>query len=141
VLSGFDEAILLSQDGHVSEGSGENIFIVKGGKLITPSVSDNILGGITRDSVIQLGRNELGIETVERAIDRSELYLADEVFLTGTAAHLTPVGEIDHRKIGNGEIGPVTRALSELYFNVIRGRNPKYLHWCAVASVPKLVRV
>lgn len=127
---GFDEAILLNHDGHVSEGSGENIFIVSNGKLITPPSSDNILLGITRDTVIQLARNELGIETVERSIDRSELYLADEAFFTGTAAHVSPILEIDNRPIGDGKIGKVTRQLQSLYFDVIRGKNPKYLHWC-----------
>lgn len=127
---GFDEAILLNQDGHVSEGSGENIFIVSGNKLITPPSWDNILLGITRDTVIQLARNELGIETVERSIDRSELYLADEAFFTGTAAHVSPILEIDHRPIGDGKVGKVTKKLQQLYFDVIRGKNPKYLHWC-----------
>jgi len=134
VLAGFDEAILLTEDGHVSEGSGENIFLVEGGRLVTPPLSDNILPGVTRDTVIQLARNEMGIETVERVVRRSELYLAEEVFLTGTAAHLTPVGEIDHITIGTGEPGPVTRALQELYFRVIRGRHPKYAHWCTPAG-------
>lgn len=127
---GFDEAILLNQDGHVSEGSGENIFIVSGNKLVTPPSSDNILLGITRDTVIQLARNELGIETIERSIDRSELYLADEAFFTGTAAHVSPILEIDHRPIGDGKVGKVTKKLQQLYFDVIRGKNPKYLHWC-----------
>jgi branched-chain amino acid aminotransferase len=127
---GFDEAILLNQDGHVSEGSGENIFIVNGNKLVTPPSSDNILLGITRDTIIQLARNELGIETVERSIDRSELYLADEAFFTGTAAHVSPILEIDHRPIGDGKVGRVTKQLQQLYFDVIRGKNPKYLHWC-----------
>ncbi len=127
---GFDEAILLNQDGHVSEGSGENIFIVSGNKLITPPSSDNILLGITRDTVIQLARNELGIETIERSIDRSELYLADEAFFTGTAAHVSPILEIDHRPIGDGKVGKITKKLQQLYFDVIRGKNPKYLHWC-----------
>jgi branched-chain amino acid aminotransferase len=127
---GFDEAILLNQDGHVSEGSGENIFIVNGNRLITPSSSDNILLGITRDTVIQLAHNELGMETVERSIDRSELYLADEAFFTGTAAHISPILEIDHRPIGSGKAGKVTKQLQRLYFDVIKGNNPKYLHWC-----------
>ncbi len=130
---GFDEAILLNHDGHVSEGSGENIFLVLGGKLVTPPSSDNILMGITRDTVMQLARNEMGIETVERSVDRSELYVADEAFFTGTAAHVSPILEIDHRRIGNGEIGKVTKELQRLYFEVIKGKNPKYLHWCTPA--------
>jgi len=130
VESGFDEAIMLSSDGYVAQGSGENIFLVINGKLVTPATYNNILPGITRDSVIKLAKNELGIETIERPVDRAELYLADEVFLTGTAAHITPVAEIDHRPIGNGEIGEITRKLQELYAEVIRGNNPKYLDWC-----------
>jgi branched-chain amino acid aminotransferase len=136
---GFDEAILLNHDGHVSEGSGENIFLVLGGKLVTPQSSDNILMGITRDTVMQLARNEMGIETAERSVDRSELYVADEAFFTGTAAHVSPILEIDHRRIGNGEIGKVTKELQRLYFEVIKGKNPKYLHWCTPAY-SKLVK-
>jgi branched-chain amino acid aminotransferase len=136
---GFDEAILLNHDGHVSEGSGENIFLVLGGKLVTPQSSDNILMGITRDTVMQLARNEMGIETAERSVDRSELYVADEAFFTGTAAHVSPILEIDHRLIGNGEIGKVTKELQRLYFEVIKGKNPKYLHWCTPAY-SKLVK-
>jgi len=130
---GFDEAILLNHDGHVSEGSGENIFFVLDSKLVTPPSSDNILLGVTRDTVIQLARNELGIETVEASVDRTELYIADEVFFTGTAAHISPVLEIDHRPVGNGKIGKVTKELQRLYFDVIKGKNPKYLHWCTLA--------
>jgi len=131
---GFDEAILLNHDGHVSEGSGENIFFVLEGKLVTPPSSDNILLGVTRDTIIQLARNELGIETLEMSVDRTELYLADEVFFTGTAAHVSPVLEIDHRKVGK-----VTKELQRLYFDVIKGKNPKYLNWCTLAY-SKLVK-
>ena len=106
-LAGFDEAIILNQDGHVSEGSGENVFMVAGGKLHTPSLEDNALPGITRETIIQIAQAELGLEVVERSIDRSELYLSDEVLLSGTAAHLTPVVELDRGNIGNGEPGPV----------------------------------
>ena len=136
VLAGYDEAILLNQDGHVSEGTGENIFLVKDGNLVTPPLYSNILSGITRDSVIEIAQNELNISVEARPIGRGELYLADELFLTGTAAHLTPVGELDNRLIGSGGIGPITQALQDIYNDVIRGRNPKYLHWCtAVAPV------
>ena len=131
--NGFDEAILLTQEGHVSEGSGENIFLVMEGRLVTPPTSDNILVGITRDTVIKLAHNELDIETIERTIDRSELYIAEECFLTGTAAHVTPVTEIDHRKVGNGQVGRISKKLQDLYFDVVRGRNEKYLHWCTPA--------
>jgi branched-chain amino acid aminotransferase len=128
--NGFDEAIILTSDGYVSEGSGENIFLVIDAKLVTPASYDNFLMGITRDTVIKLAQNELGIETIERHIGRSELYTAEECFLTGTAAHITPVAEIDRRKIGNGEIGAITSRLQEIYSEVIRGHNPKYLEWC-----------
>ena len=127
---GFDEAILLTHDGHVSEGSGENIFIVVDGKLITPPSSDNILLGVTRDTVITLARNELGIETMEQSIDRSELFTADEAFFTGTAAHVTPIIEVDERPIADGKIGKITKQLQDLYFDVIKGKNPKYIDWC-----------
>ena len=127
---GFDEAILLTHDGHVSEGSGENIFIITGDKLVTPPSSDNILLGITSDTVIKLAKNELGIETIERSIDRSELYTADEAFFTGTAAHVSPITEVDERSIGTGEIGKLTKELQQMYFQVIQGKNPKYIDWC-----------
>ena len=129
VLNGYDEAIVLTQDGHVSEGSAENIFIVRDGKLITPPVTDDILEGITRTGLIQLAREELGIETIQRQIDRSELYGCDEVFLCGTGAQLSPVVEIDHRQIADGEVGPITRQLANLYFDVVRGKMPAYSDW------------
>lgn len=129
-LDGYDEAIMLDERGHVSEGSGENIFIVTNGKLITPPPSSNILVGITRETVINLAQEELGVETVERDIDRSEVYTADECFMTGTAAHVTPVVELDHREIGDGQVGALTKRLSRLYFDVIRGKNSRYSDWC-----------
>ena len=137
-MAGFDEAILLNQDGHVCEGSGENIFMVSGGRLFTPPLEDNVLPGITRDSVFHLAENELGLEVKERTIDRSELYMADEVFLTGTAAHLTPMVQLDNRPIADGKPGPISSKFKKLYFDIVFGRNPKYLHWCTPA-VPKLV--
>jgi len=133
IENGFDEAIMLAPDGYVSEGSGENIFLVIDGKLVTPASYSSILMGITRDTVIKLAKNELGIATIERQVDRSELYSAEECFLTGTAAHITPVAEIDHRKIGTGEVGEITRKLQEIYSDVIRGNQPKYLDWCTPA--------
>jgi len=139
-LSGFDEAIILNHDGHVCEGSGENIFVIADGKMITPSLEDNVLPGITRDTVIQLAHGELGLDLIERSIDRSELYLADEVLLSGTAAHLTPVVELDSRPIGDGKPGPISTKLQEMYFEIVVGRNPKYMHWCTQAS-PRLVTV
>ena len=135
VMAGFDEGIMLNQDGTVSEGTGENLFLLTDGVLHTPVVADNNLTGITRDSAIQLARNELQLETVERRIRRSELYLADEVFLTGTAAHITPVGYLDNRPIGDGEVGPITRSLRDLYADVVRGNNPKYMQWCTEAPM------
>jgi len=137
VEHGYDEAIILNEDGHVSEGSGENIFIVEGGRLVTPPAWANILVGITRDTVITLAREELGIETVERPIDRSELYLADECFMTGTAAHVTPVIEVDHRAVGEGKPGPITVELQRLYFDVVRGKNGKYAHWCTACHIAR----
>jgi branched-chain amino acid aminotransferase len=132
--NGFDEAILLTQDGHVSEGSGENIFLVINGKLVTPPSSDNILMGITRDTVITLAQNELGIDTIERQVDRSELYLAEECFFTGTAAHIAPITEVDHRPVGTGETGRITAELQKLFKEVILGRNPRYLDWYTLVS-------
>ena len=130
VENGFDEGIMLTPDGYIAEGSGENIFLIKEGKIITPASYDGILLGITRDTVIGLARNELNIDTTERHVDRTELYTADECFLTGTAANITPVSEIDGRKVGTGEVGEITKKLQELYMDVIRGRNAKYLEWC-----------
>jgi branched-chain amino acid aminotransferase len=130
IENGFHEAIMLTPDGCVSEGSGENIFVVLDGKLVTPPAHDVMLVGITRDAVIRLARDELGIETVERRLERSELFAASECFLTGTAANITPVAEIDRRKIGDGEVGTVTSKLQEIYFGVIQSRSPAYLEWC-----------
>lgn len=128
--NGYDEAIVLGQDGHVSEGSAENIFIVRKGCLITPPVSDNILEGITRATLIQLWTEELGLPVVERSIDRTELYIADEVVLCGTGAQLSPVVEIDTRTIGGGVPGPYARQLERLYFEAVRGELEKYREWC-----------
>ncbi|MBA4179314.1 MAG: branched chain amino acid aminotransferase [Anaerolinea sp.] len=132
-LNGFDEAIMLNANGHVSEGSGENIFMVRKGKLISPTPADNVLEGITAASVVELAKNELGIELVEREIDRSELYIADEIFMTGTAAHLTPIVEVDRRTVGTGKPGPITSQLSHLFYDCIRGRSEKYSQWCTPA--------
>jgi branched-chain amino acid aminotransferase len=128
-LNGFDEAIVLTQDGHVSEGSAENLFIVKAGKLITPPVTDNILEGITRRRLMAVARESLEVPVEERQIDRTELYNADEVFLCGTGAQLSPVVEIDRRAIGGGRPGPITRQLHDLYFDAVRGRVDAYRDW------------
>ncbi|HAE32381.1 MAG TPA: branched chain amino acid aminotransferase [Dehalococcoidia bacterium] len=134
-LAGFDEAIMLTQDGFVSEGSGENLFMINNGVIYTPPVSDNNLSGITRDSAIEIARQEVGMEVVETRIRRSELYFADEVFLTGTAAHIQAVGELDNRVIGSGDTGPITTKINEVYQESIRGNNPKYESWCTSVSV------
>ena len=134
-LAGYDEAILLNQDGNVSEGSGENLFLVDDGVVHTPLISDNNLTGITRDSAMELIRREMGMEVVERTIRRSELYLADEVFLTGTAAHIVPVGELDNRPIGDGRSGPVAERLRSIYLDCIRGGNPEYIGWCTAVPL------
>ena len=133
-LAGFDEAIILNQDGHVCEGSGENLFVICDGRMMTPKLEDNVLPGITRDTVMELAGRELGVEVEERSIDRSELYLADEVFLTGTAAHLTPVVALDHRRIGEGKAGPITSRLQGMYFDIVFGRREEYGHWCTPAA-------
>lgn len=128
-LAGLDEAIVLNEDGQVAEGSAENIFIVRDGLLITPPVTANILEGITRDTVMTLAR-DLGLSVVERAVDRTELYVAEEVFLTGTAAGLAPVVEIEGRRIGRGVPGPIFYQLRDLYERVVRGKESKYRGWC-----------
>lgn len=127
--NGYEEAIVLNHDGHVAEGSAMNLFIVRHGKLSTPAVNDNILEGITRNTVIQLLQTDLGLEVAERSIDRSELYIADEVLFCGTGAQVAAVVEIDHHPIGNGKVGPITQRLQESYFSIVRGKNPKYTDW------------
>jgi len=129
VNNGYDEAILLTAEGHVAEGSAENIFIVRDGTVITPPVSDNILEGITRATVMELCATELGMPVLERSIDRSELYQADEVFFSGTAVGVSPVIEIDHRAIANGRTGKVTAALVDLYEHITLGKLQQYSHW------------
>ena len=127
--AGFDEALVLDSNGHVSEGSAMNIFMVRNGVLVTPPVTDNILEGITRKSIMELARKELGLDTHERTIDRTEVFIADELFMTGTAAQVTAVTKVDHRPIGAGVMGPVATKLRALYEDVVRGRNEKYTHW------------
>jgi len=127
-LNGFDEALVLTPDGHASEASAANLFVVRDGVIITPPVSDDILEGITRKAMIGLAQDE-GIPVEVRSIDRSELYVADEAFLCGTGVQVSPVIEVDHRKVGSGEVGPVARAIRARYFDAVRGRNPAYRHW------------
>ncbi len=138
-LNGYDEAIMLTAAGHVSEGSGENLFILRDGHLVTPAVSENILEGITRATVIELAAGELGLETIERPIDRTELYSCDELFLCGTGAQISAVSHLDGRAIGNGDVGPVTRQLQKIYFGVVKGRNQAYRHWL-MPAIPARVK-
>ncbi|MEM3514146.1 MAG: branched-chain amino acid transaminase [Candidatus Hadarchaeum sp.] len=126
--SGYDEAILLNLDGKIAEGPGENVFIVRDGKLITPPISSGALAGITRDSVIKIARDE-GIDFEEKDLTPEELYSADEAFFTGTAAEVTPIREVDGHKIGDGKRGPLTEKLQHIYFNTVRGRELKYKSW------------
>ncbi len=128
--SGFDEAIVLNQDGHVAEGSAENFFIVRKGIVCTPPITDNILEGITRRTVLQLLRDEVGVEVVERPIDRTEVYLAEEAFFCGTGVQVAAITAVDHRPIGTGQMGPVAKELRRVYFDVVRGCFPKYRHFC-----------
>ena len=134
LANGFDEAIMLNQDGHVCEGTGENIFLVCGNTLVTPTLESNVLPGITRATVIELARKELDLTVEERLVDRSELYTAEEVFLSGTAAHIQGVGSIDHRLVGDGEIGPVTGKLQTAYFDIVHGNDPTYRSQSTVAT-------
>ncbi len=130
LLNGFDEAIMLTAEGHVSEGSAENLFMLRKGTLVTPPVTENLLEGVTRETVMTLVQDELGVPVVERPIDRTELYVADEIFLCGTGAQIAPIGTLDHRRIGTGEVGDLTRQVQRLYFDVVRGNVPKYAGWC-----------
>jgi branched-chain amino acid aminotransferase len=133
--AGFDEALVLNQDGHVSEGSAMNVFMVRDGVVVTPPVTDNILEGITRRSIIELAKNELGLTVVERSIDRTELFIAEELFMTGTAAQVVAVTRVDFRSVGTGAMGPVTAQLRTLYEDILRGQNPKYAKW--TVTVPQ----
>ena len=127
-LNGYDEAIVLTADGHVNEASAANLFVVRDGVALTPPVSDDLLEGVTRKAIIEMLGNE-GIPVVERSIDRSELYVADEVLLCGTGVQVSPVIEVDHRPVGSGEIGPISRLVRDRYFDAVRGRLPEYSHW------------
>jgi len=130
-LNGFDEALVLNQNGFVSEGSAENVFIVRDGVLITPPVSADILEGITRATIMELARAELGLQVLERPISRTEFYVADEAFFTGTGVQVAAIVEVDHRPVGDGVMGPLVSAIRDLYFDVVRGKVRKYRHWCA----------
>jgi branched-chain amino acid aminotransferase len=131
LLNGFDEAVVLTRDGHVSEGSAENFFMLRDGVVYTPPVKDNILEGITRRTVMTLLRDDLGVDVIERSIDRTELYIADELWFTGTGVQIAAITRIDHREVGahRGKMGPLVGELRDLYFDVVRGKVPKYRHW------------
>ena len=127
--AGFDDAIVLDEAGQVTEGSAMNLFLVQNGKLVTTMKTDNILIGITRNTIIELAK-DLGIETEERAIDRTELYISDEAFYCGTGAQISPIVSIDNRNLGDGNVGPISKELQKLYFDVVRGKVAKYKNWC-----------
>lgn len=130
VRAGFDEAIVLNNDGHIAEGSAENFFLVRKGVVCTPPVTDNILEGITRRTIFMLMREEMGIDVVERPIDRTEVYLAEEAFFCGTGVQVAAITAVDHRPVGTGKLGPIARELRRIYFDVVRGKNPKYRELC-----------
>jgi branched-chain amino acid aminotransferase len=130
ILGGYDEALVLSQEGYISEGSAENFFLVRDGAVLTPPVTANILEGITRDTVITLVQDEMDMPVIERLIDRSEIYICDEAFLVGTGVQVASITQVEHRSIGTGEMGPVVMRLRELYFDAVRGKDPKYRQWC-----------
>jgi branched-chain amino acid aminotransferase len=129
VEAGYDEAIVLSVDGHVSEGSAENLFMLKDGVFVTPPVTDDILEGVTRQLLIKMIKDELNLDVFERSIDRTELYTCDELLLCGTGAQISPVVEVDRRPVGNGKVGEFTQELQNIYFNAVRGDTPKYKDW------------
>ena len=127
--AGFDEALVLNRDGHLSEGSAENFFMVRDGVVITPPVTSNILEGITRRTLIHMLRNDLNVEIVERDIDRTEVYLADEAFFCGTGVQVVAITQVDHRPIGDGKMGPIVSQLRDLYFSTVKGNVDKYSDW------------
>ncbi len=129
VMNGYDEAILLSHDGSVAEGSAENIFLVRRGALYTPDPSQNVLEGCTRRAIMQIAAKEFDLQIIERSIDRGELYSAEEIFFTGTAAGIAHVKSIDHRMVGDGALGPITKQLGDLYLRAVTGKEPRYRDW------------
>lgn len=138
-INGYDMAVLLNTNGKVAEGAGACIMMVREGKLVTPTVTDSILESITRTSIIEIARRELGIEVVERTVDRTELYIADEVFFCGTAAEITPVASVDRYPVGNGDQGPVTTELEKHFHNIARGMDDRYRSWVTPVGVRKAV--
>lgn len=136
-LNGFDDALVLNQDGHIAEASAANLIMVRHGKLVMPPATANSLEGITQNAIVHLAKEELGLESEAREIDRTELYYADEAFLCGTGAQLVSIASLDHRNVGSGTMGPITTELHKLYFRVVRGEEPKYMHW--LTPVPQAV--
>ena len=141
VLSGYDDALVLNENGHVAEFSAANAFIVRKGVAITPPVTSNVLEGVVRRSLIEMLRDDLAVEVVEREIDRTEVYMADEIFMCGTGAQISPVTRIEHRPVGTGDTGPITRRLRDLFMDVVHGRVEKYRHWVAPVYQPETVEV
>ncbi len=135
MLSGFDDAIVLNQDGHVSEGSAANFMMVRDGILITPPITSNLLEGITRRTIMQLAQDELGLDVVERNIDRTELYITEEAFFCGTGVQIAAIDSIDHRTVGEGGVGPITQQLRDLYLRVVKGEEAKYMAWLTPVPV------
>lgn len=135
--AGFDDCIVLSENGHVTEGSAMNLFMVKNGQLITSATTDNILEGITRGTIVELAESEFGLQTQCRQVDRSELYTADELFFCGTGAQVTPVIEVDRRPVGTGEVGPIASKIRDAYIELCRGENPQYSHWLTPVYTPQ----
>jgi branched-chain amino acid aminotransferase len=129
-MNGFDEAIVLTRGGDVSEGSAENFFMVRNGVLVTPPVTADILEGITRETIMHLAREELHVPVRERSIDRTELYVCEEAFFCGTGVQVAAIASIDNRTVGAGRIGPLTKKLRDMYFDIVRGKVDKYKHWC-----------
>lgn len=129
LLAGYDEALVLTQEGHLSEGSAANVFMVRRGELVTPPISADLLEGITRRSIIQLAQERLNLPVVEREIDRTEVYLADELFMCGTGVQMAAITRVEHRAIGSGQMGPITQRLRDLFFRVVRGQEPQYRDW------------
>jgi branched-chain amino acid aminotransferase len=140
VLNGFSDAIVLNQDGHVSEGSAANFFMVRDDVLITPPVYGNVLEGIIRRTILHLAQQELGLPVKERTIDRSEVYIADEAFFCGTGVQFVTIGSVDHRQIGDGGTGPISRQVRDLFLRVLYGREPKYMHWLTPIPQAELAR-
>jgi branched-chain amino acid aminotransferase len=130
---GYDEAMLLDANGFVSEGSGENLFVVKDGVVYTPDLSAGALNGITRNTVLHICK-DLGLEVVQKRITRDEVYICDEAFFSGTAAEITPIRELDRLTLGSGSRGPITEKIQSAFFDIVNGRNPKYAHWLTLVE-------